>query len=166
MDNEENTSLISEIIFLIIESHSWVELIYLLIVIYISIPTKLANELLGGSGIVEAKLSKWPNDLTLKLFGPLLIILYFLLYAFMPLWYSFWGIALVVLASVVFPSIEDVFDIKQMFIEAAVLGAFSFAYCQIEMALKKIDELKSEINQIQYEKGLEEARLSRIGEPD
>jgi hypothetical protein len=165
MGDEENTGLISNILVLIIESHSWLELIYLLIVIYISMPTKLVNGLLGGgSNIVEAKLSKWPNDLALKLFGPLLIILYFLLYAFMPLWYSFLGIVFVALASAVFPFIEDVFDIKQMFIETAVLGAFSFAYCQIEMALKKIEELKSEINQIQIEKDLEEARLSRIRE--
>lgn len=153
---------IGEIVVIIIESHSWLEVIYLFLAIYITIPTKLMDASWCSAGItlVLAKASKWPNDLIAKTFAPFELTLVFLIFSLLPLCYAFFGLMLGFAAEKILQK-DNLFDSVQMLFEAALVCAFSFAYCQISLAFKKVGELQSEINQLRYERGLAEAHLSR-----
>lgn len=162
MIDEEYSNGLGSIIAFIIESHSWLEVIYLYIAIYITIPTKLMDTSWFSQGVdfVSAKASKWSVDLTAKIIAPFMLGLCFLMYSMLPLLYSFFGLLIGFAAEEILQK-NNLFDQKQMLFETALVCAFSFAYCQISLAFKKIGELQSEINQIRYERGLAEAHFSR-----
>jgi hypothetical protein len=111
MLNEESSAGIGELLLLLIESHSWLEIFYLALAIYVIIPTKLikADWVVPGADYVTAKASKWPENFIQKLLAPFLLILIFLTNAMIISLYSIFGLTIGIIVEYI-TQVNDIFN--------------------------------------------------------
>lgn len=145
MDQENGTGL-GGILVLIMDNHSWLELIYLYLAIHVAIPNKPVESKrhVIDEDLMSAMLSKWPNDLLVKLLAPIILILYILILSIKPLLYSSFGMIPFIFIADVLIENGKLFDPLQMVLEAALICTACWALCQISLTFKKIDLLRSD----------------------
>ncbi len=145
MEQENGTGL-GGILVLIIDNHSWLELIYLYLAIHVAIPNKQVESKrhVIDEDLMLAMLSKWPNDLLVKLLAPIILILYVLILSIKPLLYSSFGMIPFIFIADVLIENSKLFDPLQMVLEATLICTACWALCQMSLMFKRIELLRSD----------------------